>query len=451
MTEFLQLVRGADALLAARVELTAAARAGSRRALLGGSRDAAIAHISRAGTLVQRAAELVQRHDAALATSITQAQEGIAAIGVALPERALVRAAIEPQVELLGSLQANVAGRIEGAEPLADPAAAAIWNRAATLVRDGIELPESLRESSRALVDSQPLVDASARLGSALRLPVEELRARDMYEVARIIRTLGDARPAAIASLTEQTAAELERAARLVDRGIELPAGWSVRASLEHARARTLWSDADVALARVRDIVWSRTGPTSETELADLRTLRNAPEELRLPQLSVLREDMPLTPLDAETLRALRAATAADSVRAEVASELLDATTTLADILPRQNIAAELQSVRDRLARFGGLPLPDGERQLVDDTLALIDRTISRRDGYGGWRDLGDVGRVTANTELLARLEGSRVAPVVAAAAPGAKSAGAEFGVALEESADAAAAPAQDSAETLAW
>ena len=445
MTQFTQLVRGADALLAAGVELRAAASAGSRRAILGGSRTAAVEHLGRAGTLLDQAAALVQPHAAATSESIGQARQAITEISGALPQRTLVRASIESQVAGIEALHRDVIALLDDAPPLADPQAAAIWNRAAKLVRDGVELPESLRTSSRAVVDSEELVDPVARLGVALRSPVEELRARDMFELARIIRTLGDARPEAIVTLTERTAVELERAARLVDRGIDLPAGWSTRAVLEQARARTLWSDADAALSRVRDIVWSRTGPTTPTDLADLRTLRNAPAELRLPQLAVLDAEMPLTPLDPETLRALRAATAVDSVRAEVASELLEATTSLADILPRHNITSELTVVRERLARFSGLELPSGERQLVDDTLALIDRTIARRDGYGGWRDLGDVGRVTANTELLARLEGSRLEPVtdpvVAAVAANVEDAGE----------GAVAAAGDDAAEVLSW
>jgi hypothetical protein len=439
MTQFTQLVRGADALLAAGVELRAAASAGSRRAIFGGNRTAAIEGLNRASTLLGQAAELVQPHGAATSTSITQARQAITELASALPERTLVRAVVEPQVASIEALHRDVIALLDDAPPLTDPHAAAIWNRAAKLVRDGVELPESLRTSSRAVVDSEELVDPVARIGVALRSPVEDLRARDMYELARIIRTLGDARPAAIVSLTERTAVELEKAAQLVDRGIELPAGWAERTTLEQARARTLWSDADAALRRVRDIVWSSTGPSSHAELADLRTLRNAPAELRLPQLSMLPEDMPLEPLDVETLRALRAATAADSIRGVVAGELLEATTALTSILPRQNITTELTAVRERLARFAGLPLPAGEQQLVDDTLALIDRTISRRDGYGGWRDLGDVGRVTANTELLARLEGSRLAPAVEEAADASRVA------------DDAAAGEQAADDVLSW
>jgi hypothetical protein len=439
MSEFVQLVRSADALLAAGVELRAAASAGSRRALLGGSRAAAVEHLGHVDTLLGQAATLVQPHGAATSEAIGQARQAIAELATAttLPERRLVRGAIEPHIATLDALRLDVTRLLDDAPPMSDPEAAATWNRAAALVRDGVELPASLRESSKSVVDSEELVDPVARLGVALRSPVEDLRARDMFELARIIRTLGDARPEAIMSLTERTAVELEKAARLVDRGIDLPAGWSARATLEQARARTLWSDSDAALRRVRDIVWSRTGPTTPADLADLRTLRNAPEELRLPQLAVLRADMPLTPLDAETLRALRSATAGDSIRGEVAGALLDATTSLADILPRQNITAELTAVREQLARFGALDLPAGERGLVDDTLALIDRTISRRDGYGGWRDLGDVGRVTANTELLSRLEASRgVVPagvVPAGAAPADAAAAAVAGQAADD------------------
>jgi hypothetical protein len=268
------------------------------------------------------------------------------------------------------------------------------------------------------------------------------------------MRRLQDALPEGVAHIDKRVVGDLERAAKLVDAGIELPPRWRGRAPVEQARAKNLWSSADTAMARLRDLVWSKEGPVSRADLADLRALRNAPDGVRPTVLDTLPTHFGTEPLDAETIRALRMATANDGVRAQVASEMLDATGELAGLLPRQDVLPQLRALRERVASFSALDMPANERGLVDDTLALIDRNIQRQTGargggYGRYVDFGEVGRANANAELLSRLEGARLGTPVPDAADAAGPAAADAADVVDDVADDVADQAAD--DMLSW
>ncbi len=421
MTDFVRLVRSADAVLHATTQLGGALRASTSRLVGGVEQTRAV--LLDVDSLLATAAELVQPTSTPVAESIAQTRAALTELRLDAPRAwAALDAGVQPIRDQLADHHRSLVDLLDAAPaPEAGVPDAATWDRAAALVRDGIELPPSLRGSGIALLDSEAGATVVARATEAIQRPYSQMRARDLADLARIVRRLDELDEplrAAFAELQAGDADRLDRAARLVAAGIDLPDGWKLRPGIAGVRGRLRWPTLESATTRFRELLWSRRPDTRAAARDDLRLLRDLADATRPELVDRIPDGITdLEQLDPALLRELRHATVDDPARADALLALRQATDQLEPILarPKEHISDELQTIRDGLAGYLDVGLPDVEREIVAETIALVDRNLlrqsgGRKDGYRTWTDLGEVGRIHSSAELLDRLGADRIA-----------------------------------------
>jgi hypothetical protein len=415
MTDFVRLVRSADAVLLAATHLDDAARTAGRRFVPRSMEPRITAQLETAARSMDDAVEHAPPWAADATTAVGQARAAVQALRDARPRHSELAAAVPPIRQQVDDAHRALIRMLDRTSPPADPNVASRWERAAALVRGGTELPDSFRRSGEALRNARTPVAGADGIRRALDPGLEQMRSRDLAQLAGIIQQL-DVLERAAHGLDGVSVRELDRAARLVEQGIELPLGWRARPALDGARARSKWPTIDAATDRLRELLWSPSGPRAKEEWADLRALRQLPDDLRPAPVDRVPAD---GRLDAMRLRELRQATADATTRSMVLEDLRSATSSLETVLeaPRANILKELEGIKEGLLRYAHLPLPEQEQQVLRSTLDLLELNIKRqhgkvRGGYGSWTDLAEVGRVRQGAKLLDRLETARAQPV---------------------------------------
>lgn len=453
MTELVNIVRTADALLMARTQLDDAARTGSGWLFKERRADAATKLLAQAGSATDRALELAGGAPAASGTgpasAIVDAQAAVGALQATMPGQARdLRAAGAPARTALIEAHARVVAGIDDATAPTDAQVAATWTRAAKLVREGVELPPYLRDTARADVDATRA--AAAELASKVMRPrIDEMTATDLLHLSRLVRASRDVVPS-LPALTERQARQLERASRLVEQGIELPTNWSLRPALEESRGRTIWRTLGDARDHARELLWGPKHELTPEQVDDLRAIARLPEELRP---DAFPNGLPAGPIPDELLREMRSGFADAKTIELVRSHLHRVSTAFAQKLstPQENYRDVLGPLRDELVRFQDLPLEAADRTLAAGALELVERNIARQEGrlsgqYGRWTDLAELGRVKANMETIDGFAGARQT-----AAEAAERAASEPTAQVASGAAGDAAGAAPTGETLTW
>ena len=251
-------------------------------------------------------------------------------------------------------------------------------------------------------------------------------------------------------TLTERQTRQLERASRLVEQGVDLPANWALRPALEESRGRTIWRTLSDARDHARELLWGPTHELTPPQVDDLRAIARLPDELR-PE--AFPQGLPAGPIPDELLRQMRSGFADAKTIELVRAHLHRVSTAFADKLakPQENYRDVLGPLRDELVRFQDLPLEAADRQLASGALELVERNIARQEGrlkgqYQRWTDLAELGRVQANLETI---DGFAAARQKAAAAAEQSAQDAAARVASDAGDDAAGIAT--AGETLTW
>ncbi len=417
MTDFRTLVRGTDAIVRARTTIEGVRAVAEHvedvakivdeiRPLVGGVEQA-----------IDDAANLLDQQPAATA-ALDQARESLAAIeSSGNPLHTLESA----RTSITTAHAAAVDALSAAPRPSGTGLDVRVWNRAASLVESGAALPDSFRRTTawqarQARVATIEPADLTDRVLAALQKPNSRLDPDDLLAVARVMHStegLSDDLAASLAELHPKDLRLLERAARLVDAGYDLPESTGFIGRLVRAKASLMQLDTGRAMRRLRELVWHRDPEVRAALPEELELLREFPDPSVRDALRAVRPGD--APTDAQ-LRAIQDATVGDPNVTSVIRGLRDAIDQLDAVArsPRSGIHDELRAISAQLDAFEAMPMGDAERAILDRTKELVQRNQdrlsgARRDGYGHWTDLGEIGRIAESARLLDSLGTTRI------------------------------------------
>ncbi len=407
VTDYVRLVRGTDAVLHARSNMRTLVRE-----LAMDARSLEPADLVPVREALDRAVELVQPVGDPAHGAVAQARTAVEVLGTTPPAGLQPGEAVTAAGSAIDGAHATMASTIDAM--IVDGAApSAKWRRAGSLVRDGIELPDSFRRHGEVAVDTRPAAAADDALARSLAGIYDDQAAYELVQLRRLVDRLDEFDDDTASLLHRISPKELDRAARLVADGHELPDGWRAHGTIAQLRAARLWQGAAERLQRVREILWPRVDQVDRARQADLKVLRNLPDELRPEVLDRLAAN--LADSDPAALREARLELAGDRPRAEAMLDLRRAALAFEAHIeqPRERVLEQLQAVDEALQGYAALDLTPVERTIVSEAQELVERNLARqqggiRDSYRSWTDLAELGRVRESTRLLDTIETTR-------------------------------------------